>query len=152
MTCGLKLISREYVKPLLELPSEDFHAELIGALACYGARIQEVEIQVVPRTAGTSMYHFWKAALYPAKTLLCLVGGIPSYTRIRRLKATASRAKPELVVDVAPTSPERCFTWEDDNIPSSYLARSSTTFIHETMRPSLQSYTRTFNPKADFSS
>ncbi len=80
-TCGLKLISRSYMRLATELPTEDLHAELIVGLARRGARIAEVKIIVPARTAGTSMYHFSKALLYPAKTLLCLIAGFLSPSR-----------------------------------------------------------------------
>ena len=94
VTCGLKLISRDFVQPVLDLPSEDFHAELIVGLAWNGARIKEVGIEVEPRSSGTSMYHFWKALLYPAKTLLCLIAGIPipHNSRGGRSRAIAKKA------------------------------------------------------------
>ncbi len=87
VTCGLRLIARPYLQPILDLPSEDLHAELIVGLAVYGARIKEVDIVVAPREVGVSMYHFWKTIFYPAKTFLCLLGGIPRYARARRQRA-----------------------------------------------------------------
>ena len=75
-TCGLKLISTAYLPHLLSLPSEDFHAELILALARSGARIREVQITVPRRQGGASMYHFCKALLYPTKTALCVLNSL----------------------------------------------------------------------------
>ena len=74
VTCGLKLISRRCIPLALKLPSEDMHAELIVGLARGGARVHEVKITVLPREAGTSMYHLYKGLFYPAKTLVCLLG------------------------------------------------------------------------------
>ena len=72
-TCGLKVISRHFLEVAATMPSEDFHAELVLGLSRQGARIREMAIQVEPRTTGISMYNFWKAVIYPARTLLCLV-------------------------------------------------------------------------------
>ncbi len=72
VTCGLKLITRKFIPLVLKIPVEDLHAELIIALSAVGARIHEVEIEVMPREHGVSMYHFGKAFFYPAKTLLCM--------------------------------------------------------------------------------
>ena len=60
---------------VLQIPTEDLHSELITALARRGARIREISIVVEERESGSSMYHFWKALLYPAKTFLCILGG-----------------------------------------------------------------------------
>ncbi len=74
-TSGLKLLSRDFIPCILDLPTEDMHAELIAALARHGARIHEVMIEINPRIAGDSMYGFGKSLFYPARTLLCLVAG-----------------------------------------------------------------------------
>jgi len=74
-TSGLKLLSRDCIPFVLDLPTEDMHAELIAALARRGARIHEVMIEINPRIAGDSMYNLGKSLLYPARTLLCLVAG-----------------------------------------------------------------------------
>jgi len=75
VTCGLKLISRSYIPSALSLPAEDMHAELIVGLSRLGARVHEEEITVLPREEGESMNCLNKVLLYPAKTLLCLLGG-----------------------------------------------------------------------------
>ena len=75
VTCGLKLMNRRLLETIIQLPTEDLHAELIVPLARRGAKIREVPIVVEPRIAGRSMYHFWKAVFYPARTLLCVLGG-----------------------------------------------------------------------------
>ncbi len=92
VTCGLKLISRRFIPVALELPSEDMHAELIVGFARCGARIREVPITVLPRETGESMYHFRKALLYPAKTLVCLLGELLFY---RKLKAGLALDRPD---------------------------------------------------------
>jgi len=74
-TCGLKLISRDFLALALTIPTEDMHAELIVGLARFGARVHETDIKVLPRKAGVSMYNFWKAFFYPAKTFLCVIAG-----------------------------------------------------------------------------
>lgn len=76
VTCGLKLITRNYLPLALKLSTEDMHAEFIVGLALAGAKIKEVDISVPSRVAGNSMYHFVKAFLYPAKTVLCIAGNI----------------------------------------------------------------------------
>ncbi len=89
VTCGLKLISREFIPVALKLPAEDMHAEFIVGFALMGAKICEVPIEVPCRVGGTSMYHFTKAILYPIKTLLCLLGNIIFYKNIKqKLKAS----------------------------------------------------------------
>ena len=75
-TSGLKLISRRCLPLVQTMQAEDFHAELIVELARRGARICEVGITVRGRAGGVSMYHLTKAALYPAKTFLCLLVGL----------------------------------------------------------------------------
>jgi len=75
-TCGLKLITRKYIPVTLQLPTENLHAELIAGLSSIGARIHETSITVNPRHTGDSMYNSWKAFIYPAKTLLCLIAGL----------------------------------------------------------------------------
>jgi glycosyltransferase involved in cell wall biosynthesis len=71
-TSGLKLIHRSFIPLAVESFTEDLHAELIVAIAKNGGNIQEMKIDDRPRRGGDSMYHFWKALLYPAKTILCL--------------------------------------------------------------------------------
>jgi len=83
VTCGLKLISSEFIPVALKLQSEDMHAEFIVGFALSGAKICEVPIEVPCRVAGTSMYHFTKAFFYPIKTLLCLLGNVAFYKRIK---------------------------------------------------------------------
>lgn len=87
VTCGLKLISREFLPTALSLPMEDMHAELITGLSRCGARIQETAIQVRPRESGKSMYHLWKAVCYPFKTLLCVGGVLLACFEIRNGRA-----------------------------------------------------------------
>ncbi|MBI3922709.1 MAG: glycosyltransferase family 2 protein [Armatimonadetes bacterium] len=77
-TCGLKLITREFMEVALRIPTEDMGAELITALIRHGARVAEVPIEVEERKSGTSMHHSWKVLFYPLKALLCLVtAGLP---------------------------------------------------------------------------
>ncbi len=83
VTCGLKLISREYLPTALNLPAEDFHAELIVGLARCGATIREVPIVVPPRKSGSSMYSFLSSVMYPVRTLVCLLGGPFKTDRLR---------------------------------------------------------------------
>ena len=83
-TSGLKLLSRDCIPLVLDLPTEDMHAELIAALARHGARIHEVTIEINPRIAGNSMYNLGKLLLYPARTLLCLVAG-SLFTKKRKM-------------------------------------------------------------------
>jgi glycosyltransferase involved in cell wall biosynthesis len=83
VTCGLKLISRRFLPIALKLPAEDMHAEFIVGMARCGAKICEVEITVLPRESGTSMYHFYKGLLYPVKTVLCLLGSIMFYKHLQ---------------------------------------------------------------------
>ena len=85
VTCGLKLISRDVIPRVIAMPTEDMHAELIVGLARMGARIGEVPIDVLPRGAGNSMYHFSKGLLYPAKTLLCLCCGLLMHRKVPKL-------------------------------------------------------------------
>jgi len=89
VTCGLKLISRDFIPVALQLPTEDMHAEFIVALSFCGARIREEDIIILPRTEGESMYGLSKAFLYPLKTLLCLAG---SLFFLKRLKLSGSGA------------------------------------------------------------
>lgn len=72
-TCGLKLITHEFIPVALRIPTEDMGAELITALIRHGARVAEVPIEVEERKSGTSMHHSWKVLFYPLKALLCLV-------------------------------------------------------------------------------
>ncbi len=87
VTCGLKLISRNYLPVALNLPTEDFHAELIVGLARSGASIREVGIVVPDRTTGSSMYHFYDSILYPARTMICLLGGLLFSNRLKPVKS-----------------------------------------------------------------
>ncbi|RMH56520.1 MAG: glycosyltransferase family 2 protein [Candidatus Hydrogenedentota bacterium] len=70
---GLKLISRRFFDPAMNLPLEDMHGELVYALVRAGAEFREVPIEVAEREEGESMYHLTKALLYPLKTILCLL-------------------------------------------------------------------------------
>jgi glycosyltransferase involved in cell wall biosynthesis len=83
-TCGLKLISRRFIPLALRLPTEDMHAELIVGLARCGAKVREEKITVAPREAGESMYHFFKALFYPAKTMVCLIGELMFCRQLRK--------------------------------------------------------------------
>jgi len=83
VTNGLKLISRRFIPVALKLPAEDMHAELIVGLSRCGARIREQKITVLPRESGQSMYHLTKGLFYPAKTFLCLLGGLIFYRQLR---------------------------------------------------------------------
>jgi len=83
-TCGLKLITKEYIPLILKLPTEDLHAELIAGLSMNGARINEMSIKVNARDSGDSMYHFWKSFFYPAKTFLCLIAGLIYHNKLKK--------------------------------------------------------------------
>lgn len=76
VTCGLKLITKKYLPVVLNLPAEDFHAELIMGLTRCGATVREVAIVVPERETGSSMYSIFDGVLYPARTLVCLLTGL----------------------------------------------------------------------------
>ncbi len=76
VTCGLKLIAKKYFPVVLNLPAEDFHAELIMGLTRCGATVREVAIVVPERETGSSMYGIFDGILYPARTLVCLLTGL----------------------------------------------------------------------------
>lgn len=90
-TCGLKSFSRRVLPTVLSMPMEDMHSELIVNLARAGARIKEVAVVIHPRRAGTSMYHFTKAILYPARTVLCLLAGVLARRRSTPLPVVPAR-------------------------------------------------------------
>lgn len=83
VTCGLKLVSREYLPLALSLPTEDMHAEMIMGLYRSGARYHEESIDVLPRETGDSMYSLVKSLLYPAKTFVCLLGELLFEKKVR---------------------------------------------------------------------
>jgi len=87
VTCGLKLIHRTYLPIALNLPTEDFHAELIMGLARSGASIREVGIIVPDRITGSSMYNLYDSILYPARTMICLLGGLLFSNRLKPVKS-----------------------------------------------------------------
>ena len=87
VTCGLKLIHRTYLPIALNLPTEDFHAELIVGLARSGASISEVGIVVPDRMTGSSMYNIYDSILYPARTMICLIGGLLFSNRLKPVRS-----------------------------------------------------------------
>ncbi len=95
VTCGLKLISRRYIPVALKLPTEDMHAELIVGLARCGARIRELKVTIRPREAGTSMYHLYKGLFYPAKTVVCLLGQMIFYPRLKSVVGPVPKPRPD---------------------------------------------------------
>ena len=92
VTNGMKLISSRFIPVALKLPAQDLHAKLIVGLSRAGARIREVKVTVLPRATGKSMYGFYRAVLYPAKTFLCLLCELLFYRRLRAEAAPRAQA------------------------------------------------------------
>jgi glycosyltransferase involved in cell wall biosynthesis len=75
-TSGLKAMRASACRAILEGRFLDFHTEALVRLRLLGFRIVELPIDVHERTAGRSMYSFFRALVYPVKTGLLVVTGI----------------------------------------------------------------------------
>ncbi|HSJ64611.1 MAG TPA: glycosyltransferase family 2 protein [Gemmatimonadaceae bacterium] len=75
-TSGLKAMRASACRAVLQGRFLDFHTEVLVRLRLLGFRIAEVPIDVQERTAGRSMYSFFRALVYPVKTGLLVITGI----------------------------------------------------------------------------
>ena len=71
-TSGMKIMNRQVAGALLAQNFGDFHSEVIVYLHDRGFKIAESPIVVHERRAGTSMYSFKDAVIYPVKNLILI--------------------------------------------------------------------------------
>jgi glycosyltransferase involved in cell wall biosynthesis len=90
-TSGFKLLRRRAIEVIRGRRFNDFHAEVIIFSLLAGLRVEEVPITVEERVKGESMYRWFDAVRYPAKTLAAIALLLPEARRLRRDRARQTR-------------------------------------------------------------
>ncbi len=83
-TSGFKLLRRRAIEVIIGQRFNDFHAEMLIFCLLAGLTIEEVPIVVHERERGESMYGWFDAVAYPARTLSAIARLIPEALRQKR--------------------------------------------------------------------